>query len=56
MDGVNFVSNKSCIEQVQQLVGTTPGFDVVDDRGDYVLDVDVSDGVYVNDERRKIRG
>ena len=32
---------------------TTPGFDIVYDRGAYVLDVDVNDGVYVNDERRK---
>ena len=35
---------KSCIEQVQQIMGTTPGFDIV---------YDVNDGVFVNDERRK---
>ena len=32
---------------------STPGFDIVYDRGAHVLDVDVNDGVYVNDERRK---
>ena len=47
------VNDKRCIEQVQQIMATTPGFDIVYDRGAYVLDVDVNDGVYVNDERRK---
>ena len=46
------VIDKKCIEQVQQIMGTTPGFDTVLDRGAYVLDVDVNNGVYVNDERR----
>ena len=32
---------------------TAPGFDIVYDSGAYVLDVDVNDGVYVNDEKRK---
>ena len=35
-------------------MGSTPGFDIVYDRGAFVLDVDVNDGVYVNDERRKL--
>ena len=33
---------------------TTPGFDIVYDRGAYVLGVDVNDGVSDNDEIRKI--
>ena len=33
-------------------MASTPGFDIVWDRA-YVLDVDVNDGVYVNDGRRK---
>ena len=45
------VNGKSCIEQVQQIMWTTPVFDIVYDRGAYVWDVDVNDGVYVNDER-----
>ena len=47
------VNDTKCIDQVKQIVGSTPGFDIVYDRGVYVLDVDVNDGVYVNDERRK---
>ena len=39
------VNDKKCIEQVQQIMGTTPGFDIVYDRGAYVLDVDVNDGM-----------
>ena len=31
------VNDKKCIEQVQQIMGTTPGFDIVFDRGAYVL-------------------
>ena len=50
---VKLVNDKKSIEQVQQIMETTPGFDIVFDRGAYVLDVDVNDGVYVNDERRK---
>ena len=30
-------------------MGTTPGFDMVRDRGGPMLDADVDDGVYVND-------
>ena len=33
-------------------MASTPGFDIVFDRGTYVLDVHVNDGVYVNDERQ----
>ena len=47
------VNGKKCIEQVKQIMESTPGFDIVYDRGAYVLDVDVNDGVYVNDERRQ---
>ena len=34
-------------------MASVPGFDTVCDRGACVLDVDVKDGVYVNDERQK---
>ena len=54
MDGVKFVNDKSCIEQVQQIMETTPEFDIVYERGAYVLDVDVNDDVYVNDVRQKV--
>ena len=47
------VNDTKCIEQVKQIMASTPGFDIVYDRGAYVLDVDVNDGVYVNDERHK---
>ena len=47
------VNDTKCIQQVKQIMASTPGFDIVYDRGAYVLDVDVNDGVYVNDERRK---
>ena len=50
---VKIVNDTKCIEQVKQIMASTPGFEFVYDRGDYVLDVDVNDGVYVNDERRK---
>ena len=33
-------------------MASTPGFDIVYDRGAYVLDVDVNDGLYVNNERQ----
>ena len=49
----NIVNDTKCIEQVKKIMASTPGFDIVYDRGAYVLDVDVNDGVYVNDERRK---
>ena len=39
---------------MQQIMGTTPGFDIVYDRGACVLDADVNDGVHVKDERQKI--
>ena len=42
-DGRSKIVNvESCIDMVQQIIGTTPGFDIVYD----------NDGVYVNDERR----
>ena len=47
------MNDTKCIEQVKQIVASTPGFDIVYDREAYVLDVDVNDGVYVNDGRRK---
>ena len=47
------VNDTKCIDQEKQIMASTPGFDIVYDRGAYVLDVDVNDGVYVNDERRK---
>ena len=47
------VNDTKCIEQVKHIMASTPGFDIVYDRGAYVLDVDVNDGVHVNDERRK---
>ena len=49
-DGKGFIVNDTkCIDQVKQIMASTPGFDIVYDRGAYVLDVDVN----VNDERRK---
>ena len=36
---------------MKQIMESTPVFDIVYDRGAYVLDVDVNDGVYVNNER-----
>ena len=47
------VNDTACFEQVKQIMAGTPGFDIVYDRGADVLDVDVNDGFYVNDERRK---
>ena len=47
------VNDKNCIEQVEQIMASTPGFDIVYDRGAYVLDVDVNDGVFVNNERQQ---
>ena len=47
------VNDTSCIDQVKEIMASTPGFDIVYHRGAYVLDVDVNDGVHVNDERRK---
>ena len=48
------VNDTKSLEQVKQIMASTPGFDTVYDRGAYVLDVDVNDGVYVNDEKAKI--
>ena len=48
------MNDTKCIDQVKQIMASTPGFDIVYCRGAFVLDVDVTDGVYVNDERRKI--
>ena len=39
--------------KVKQIMASTPGFDIVYDRGAYVLDIDANDEVHVNDERRK---
>ena len=53
-DGRGKIANDTkCIVQVKQIMGTTPEFDIVHDRGAYVLDVDVNDGVCVNDDGRK---
>ena len=47
------VKDTRCIDQVKEIMASTPGFDIVYERGAYVLDVDVNDGVHVNDEKRK---
>ena len=47
------VNDTKCIDQVKQIMASRPGFDIVYDRGAHVLDLDVNDGVHVNDERRK---
>ena len=47
------VNDKNCVEQVKQIMASTPRFDTVYDVGAYVLDVDVNDGVYVNNERQQ---
>ena len=53
-DGMGkIVNDKLCIEQVKQIMESTPGFDIVVDRRAYVLDVDVNNGVFANDERRQ---
>ena len=39
------VMDTKCIDQVKEIMASTPGFDIVYDRGAYVLDVDVNDGV-----------
>ena len=48
------VNGTKCTDQVKQNMASTPGFGIVYDRGAVVLDV--KDGVYVNDERRKFEG
>ena len=48
------VNDTKCFEQMKQIMASTPRFDIVYDRGAYVLDVDVNDGVNVKDERKKI--
>ena len=47
------VKDTRCIDQVKEIMASTPGFDTVYERGAYVLYVDVNDGVHVNDEKRK---
>ena len=47
------ISDKRCIELVQQIMEKTTGFDVVYDRGASVLDVDFNGGGRVNDGSRK---
>ena len=47
------MNDTKCIDQVKQIMASTPGFDIVYDRGAHVFDVDVNDGAYVNVERRK---
>ena len=47
------MNDTKCVEQVEQIMASTQGFDVVYDRGAYELDVDVNDGVYVNDGRQE---
>ena len=42
------VNDNNCVGQVKQIMESTPEFDIVYDRGAYVLDVDVNDEVYVN--------
>ena len=46
------MNDTKCTDQVKQIMASTPGFDIVYDRGAYVLDVDVNDGVYVKNERQ----
>ena len=46
------MNGTKCIDQVKQIMASTPGFDIVYERGAYVLDVDVNDGVHVNEERQ----
>ena len=48
------MNDKKFIEQVQQIIEITPGFDIVYDRGACVFDVDVNDDACVNDERQKV--
>ena len=40
----NIINDKRCVEHVQPVMRTTPGFDIVYDRRAYALDVDVNDG------------
>ena len=47
------VNDTKCIDQVKQITASTPKFDIVYGIGAYALDVDVNDGVYVNDKRRQ---
>ena len=39
------VNDMNCIEQVKQIMASTPRFDIVYDRGVCVLDEDVNDGI-----------
>ena len=47
------VNDMNCIEQVKQIMASTPGFDIVYDKRAYGLDVDVNGGIYVNNERQQ---
>ena len=47
------VNDKKCVEQVKQIMESTPGIDIVYERRAYVLDVDVNDGIYVNNEKQQ---
>ena len=47
------VNDNNCVGQVKQIMESTPEFDIVYDRGAYVLDVDVNDEVYVNQKRQQ---
>ena len=47
------VNDTKCVEQVKQIMASTPGSDILCGRGAYVVDVDVNDAVYVNDGRRE---
>ena len=39
------MNDTKCIDQVKQIMASTPGLDIVYDRRAYVLDVDVNDGL-----------
>ena len=41
----NIVNDTKCIDQVKQIMASTPGLDIVYDRRAYVLDVYVNDGL-----------
>ena len=40
---------------VNDTMASTPGIDIVYDRGAYVLDVDVNNGVHVNEATQNLR-
>ena len=45
MERVKVVNDTKCTDQVQQIMAITPGFDIVYDRGAYVLYVDVNESM-----------